>query len=142
MTGLPFTPVMQTNNLNTGTGTQWPNRIGSGVLPKSERTINRWFDASAFVNPGLYTFGNSGRNILFGPGTRQIDFSLFKSFPIGEARRLDFRAESFNIMNTPQFNNPNANIGFAGVARITSAGSPPIYQRTSRQIQMALKLYF
>lgn len=142
MTGLPFTPVMQTNNLNTGTGTQWPNRIGSGVLPKSERTINRWFDASAFVNPGLYTFGNSGRNILFGPGTRQIDFSLFKSFPIGESRRLDFRAESFNIMNTPQFNNPNANIGFTGVARITSAGSPPIYQRTSRQIQMALKLYF
>ena len=68
--------------------------------------------------------------------------SLFKSFHFGEARRLEFRSEAFNLTNTPQFNNPNANIGFAGVGRITAAGNPPIYQRTSRQIQMALKLYF
>ena len=59
-----------------------------------------------------------------------------------ESRRLEFRAEAFNAFNTPQFNNPNASIGFTGVARITSAGSPTVYQRTSRQIQLALKLYF
>ena len=142
LSGLPFTPVMQTNNLNTGTGSQFPNRIGSGVLPKGQRTIDRWFDAAAFVAPGQYVFGNSGRNILYGPGTHQLDMSLFKSFHFGEARRLEFRSEAFNLTNTPQFNNPNANIGFAGVGRITAAGNPPIYQRTSRQIQMALKLYF
>jgi hypothetical protein len=142
MSGLPFTPTMQTNALNTGTGSQFPNRIGSGILPKSERTIDRWFDASAFVVPGQYIFGNSGRNILYGPGTHQLDLSLFKSFRFSEAARLEFRTEAFNLTNTPQFNNPNASIGFAGVARITSAGNPPIYQRTSRQIQMALKLYF
>ncbi len=142
MTGLPFTPVMQTNALNTGTGSQFPNRIGSGVLPRGERTIDRWFDASAFAAPGNFTFGNSGRNILFGPGTRQLDLSLFKSFPFGESRRFEFRAEAFNVSNTPQFNNPNAQIGFTGVARITSAGNPPVYQRTSRQIQFALKMYF
>ena len=142
LSGLPFTPVMQTNALNTGTGSQFPNRIASGVLPKSERTIERWFDASAFVSPGQFIFGNSGRNILYGPGTHQLDFSLLKSFHFGESRRVEFRGEAFNVSNTPQFNNPNANIGFAGVARITSAGSPPIYQRTSRQVQVALKLYF
>jgi hypothetical protein len=142
MTGLPFTPVMQTSNLNTGTGSQFPNRIGSGILPSDQRSIDRWFDASAFVAPAQYTFGNSGRNILRGPGTKQIDLSLFKRFPFAEKRWVEFRAEAFNALNTPQFNNPSASIGFSGVARITSAGSPTIYQRTSRQIQMALKIYF
>ena len=140
--GLPFTPTMQTNNLNTGIGSQFPNRIGSGVLPSGERSIGRWFDASAFVAPAQYVFGNSGRNILYGPGTRQVDLSLFKNFAFSEKRRLEFRAEAFNVSNTPQFNNPSSSIGFAGVARITSAGSPAVYQRTSRQVQLALKLYF
>src|SRR5262249_17578154 len=142
LTGLPFTPTMQTNNLNTGTGSQFPNRIASGELPSSQRSIDRWFDASAFVAPGQYIFGNSGRNILSGPGTKQIDLSVFKSFPFLERRRLEFRGEAFNAFNTPQFNNPNASIGFSGVARITSAGTPTVYQRTSRQIQLAMKLYF
>lgn len=142
MTGLPFTPVMQTNLLNTGGGSQFPNRIASGVLPAGQRSIERWFDASAFVSPGQFTFGNSGRNILYGPGTKQVDLSLFKTFSFGERARLQFRAEAFNAFNTPQFNNPNASIGFSGVARITSAGSAAIFQRTPRQIQLALKLYF
>jgi len=141
-TGLPFTPVMQTSNLNTGSGTQFPNRIGSGELPSSQRTVDRWFDPSAFVAPPPYTFGNSGRNILRGPGTKQIDLSVFKNFLFMEKRRVEFRAEAFNALNTPQFNNPNASIGFIGVARIISAGSPTVYQRTSRQIQLALKVYF
>jgi hypothetical protein len=140
--GLPFTPTMQTNNLNTGTGSQFPNRIASGVLPSDERSIDRWFDASAFVAPGQYIFGNSGRNILYGPGTKQVDLSLFKNFVFKESRRIEFRAEAFNVANTPQFNNPSASIGFAGVGRITTAGSPTVYQRTSRQVQLALKLYF
>jgi hypothetical protein len=133
---------MQTNNLNTGTGSQFPNRIASGELPSGTRTIDRWFDASAFVAPAQYVFGNAGRNILYGPGTKQVDLSLFKNFVFSEGRRLEFRAEAFNVSNTPQFNNPNSSIGFAGVARITTAGSPTVYQRTSRQVQLALKMYF
>ncbi|MDQ6666255.1 MAG: carboxypeptidase regulatory-like domain-containing protein, partial [Acidobacteriota bacterium] len=141
-TGLPFTPVVQTSNLNTGSGTQFPNRIASGELPSGQRSIDHWFDASAFVAPPPFTFGNSGRNILYGPGTKQIDLSLFKSFRFAEMRRVEFRAEAFNALNTPQFNNPSASIGFIGVGKITSAGSPTVYQRTSRQIQLALKIYF
>jgi hypothetical protein len=141
-TGLPFTPVMQTSTLNTGSGSQFPNRLRSGELSSDERSIDHWFDASAFAAPGQYRFGNSGRNILYGPGTKQVDLSLFKSFLFAERRRFEFRAEAFNSLNTPQFNNPNASIGFNGVAKITSAGSPTTYQRTSRQIQLALKLYW
>jgi hypothetical protein len=55
---------------------------------------------------------------------------------------LEFRAELFNISNTPQFNNPNASIGSANAGIISSAGSPQTFQRTSRQVQMAMKLYF
>ena len=141
-TGTPFTVTMLQNTLNVGSGVQWPNRIASGKL--SNPTINLWFDPTAFTPPGAYNFGNEGRNQLYGPGTRQVDLSLFKSiaFTAERTRRLQFRAEAFNIFNTPQFNNPNAQIGFAGAGQITSAGNPPLFQRTSREIQLALKLYF
>lgn len=144
LTGLPYTVTMQTSNLNVGGGTQFPNRAGSGELSNDQRSLNRWFDATAFVSPALYQFGNSGRNILYGPGTKQVDLSLFKNFALNDRgnRSVQFRAEAFNAFNTPQFNNPDARIGFAGVGRITSAGSPAIYQRTSRQVQLALKLYW
>jgi hypothetical protein len=141
-TGTPFTVTMLQNTLNVGSGVQWPNRLGSGKL--SDPTINLWFDPTAFAAPGAYHFGNAGRNQLYGPGTTQVDLSLFKSISFTAERtwRLQFRAEVFNIFNTPQFNNPNAQIGFAGVGQITSAGNPPLFQRTSREIQLALKLYF
>ena len=79
---------------------------------------------------------------MYGPGTKQVDLSLFKNFVFNESRRIEFRAEAFNVANTPQFNNPSASIGFAGVGRITTAGSPTVYQRTSRQVQLAVKVYF
>ena len=140
--GSPFTPVMVSSLLNSGSVTQWPNRIGSGHL--SNPTLQQWFNPADFVSPGNYIYGNSGRNILSGPGTTQFDFSVFKDFVLSEraSRRLQFRAEAFNVFNTPQFNNPNTQIGNAAVATITSAGAPLLFQRTSRQIQLALKLYF
>ena len=140
--GTPFTVTMQSSLLNTGGGVQWPNRIASGTLPNP--TIARWFDPTAFVSPGAYVYGNSGRNILVGPRTTQFDVSVFKSFPFSadNIRRVQFRAEAFNLANTPQFNNPNAQINNLAVGQITSAGQPPLFQRTSREIQLALKLYW
>jgi hypothetical protein len=141
-TGSPFTPVMATSLLNSGTGVQWPNRVGNGKLLNP--SIHEWYDTSAFASPGQYTFGNSGRNILYGPGTKQFDASLFKDliFSSDGSRRLQFRAETFNIFNTPQFNNPNASIGTAAAGTISSAGAPVLFQRTSREIQLAMKLYW
>jgi hypothetical protein len=141
-TGTPFNLTMASSNLNAGTGVQWPNRIASGAL--SDPTINRWFDASAFVAPPQYVYGNAGRNALYGPGTKQFDVSAFKSFYFSRDHdvRLQFRAEMFNIFNTPQFNNPGTSIGNLTAGIITSAGQPPLFQRTSREIQLALKLYW
>jgi hypothetical protein len=141
-TGAPFTPVMSTSLLNAGSVSQRPNRIGPGTL--ANPTISAWFNTADFVSPGTYVYGNSGRNILFGPGTKEFDLSVFKDIRLSERaqRRLEFRAEAFNVFNTPQFNNPNVSIGNAAAGTITSAGSPLLFQRTSRQIQLALKLYW
>jgi outer membrane receptor protein involved in Fe transport len=132
-TGLPFTPTMNSTTLNTGTG-QRPDRIGDGKL--SDPTVDRWFDTSVFVTPAQFTYGNAGRNILYGPGRVNFDFSLFKEFSATGTRRLQFRAEIFNVFNTPQFDLPNAGIGAANAGTITAIVGTP------RQIQLGAKLVF
>jgi len=140
--GLPFSVQSATNTLNIGSGTR-SDRLHDGSLPSDQRTLSRWFDITAFAAPGPQLFGNSGRNILSGPGTAQADMSLFKDFFLSsdKARRLQFRAECFNVSNTPQFNNPAATIGTSAAGTISGAGAPLSFQRTSREIQLALKLY-
>lgn len=140
-TGSPFTPTIASSNLNNGTGVQYPSRIGSGA---GNRSVLAYFNTADFVAPPPYTYGNSRRNILYGPGTKQFDLSLFKTIHLNEdaTSYLQLRAEAFNVFNTPQFNNPNAQIGGSTAGRITSAGQPVLFQRTSREIQLAAKLYF
>ena len=132
-TGLPFTPGLASNSLQTGTGSR-PDRLGGGTLDNP--TINRWFDPTAFTQnqPGQY--GNAGRNILFGPGRFNWDISLFKDFVIHEETKFQFRAEAFNVTNTPQFGQPNATIGSQTAGQITSVVGNP------RQLQLALRFQF
>jgi hypothetical protein len=133
-TGLPFTPSIETDPANTGT-TMRADRIGSGIL--SNPTINEWFDYTAFAPPSCYCYGNSARNILSGPGLRNWDFSLLKEFELRENLHMQFRAEFFNLTNTPAFGLPVTDVqagpGVSGA--IFNAGPP-------REIQFALKLNF
>jgi hypothetical protein len=137
-TGLPFTPVLASPVANAGASR--PDRRGKGVSANPDPA--GWFDTSfntagaAWATPAQFTYGNAGRNILFGPGRINFDFSLFKAFPITERWNLQFRAELFNLFNTPQFSQPNASIGNpnAGIINAT-AGTP-------RQVQFALRLQF
>lgn len=138
--GLPLTPSTAGNTLN-GSGPQRPNVVSGCDWRLTDPTPLRWFNTACFVAPAPYTFGNAGRDIITGPGTHQMDASLFRNIKIRERYLLQFRAELFNLTNTPQFNQPNAVIG-GGAGVISSAGSPPSFQRTSRQIQLALKLKF
>ena len=134
-TGLPFTPQLNNTTVNTGTGSR-PDRIGSGNLSGSQRSITHWFDQTAFTSPAPFVYGNAGRDILFGPGRTNLDASLFKVFRPLERLTVQFRAESFNIFNHPQFGQPNATIGSGSVATITSTVGNP------RQMQLALRLVF
>ena len=132
--GRPFTPTVSRDVSNTGIGGQRPNRIGSGQL--SNPAINQWFDKSAFVVPANFTYGNSGANILREDRFKNLDVSLFKQFQVNERMRVQFRAEAFNLTNTPSFSAPGTNIDTASGGIVTSTVSTP------RNIQFALKLYF
>jgi len=134
-TGGPLTPILSSDNANTG-GTNYPNRIGDGNLPKSQRTIDHYFDTSAFVKPPQYTFGNSGRNIIYGPSFSDLDFSLMKLFKVREVQDLQFRSEFFNLLNHPSFALPNNVIGAATAGHIFQTVGTP------RQIQFGLKYRF
>jgi hypothetical protein len=121
---------------------------GNGSLPSGKRTLAKWYNTDAFspTNPDTLApagqWGNSGRNILQGPGTKTVDFSLFKDTHLTESKVLQLRAEVFNIFNTPQFNNPAATAGSTSAGIVSSAGSDTTYQRTARQIQLAAKITF
>ena len=133
-TGQAFSPQVSTDISNTGTNNR-PNRRGDGLLGADRRSIQRWFDTSAFTIPDPYTYGNAGRNILIGPRFRNMDVKVGKNFAFTEHKRLEFRCEMFNFSNTPHFSNPNPNINLPQVGKITSAGAP-------RQIQFGLKFVF
>jgi hypothetical protein len=141
--------VSGTNTLGAGAGTQRADLIGNWHVPNPGPSL--WFNPAAFATPAPYQYGNSGRNIVVGPGTRQVDLSLFKTIPLmKESQRLELRAEVFNLFNTPQFDNPNesgatatsATIGIPTAGTLNYAGNPAFFQRTSREIQLAMKLYF
>lgn len=141
--GLPFTPVLANNGLNNG-NYQLPNRIGDGSLPESQRTIQQWFNTSispsdpnrAFDLPPAYTFGNSGYDILRGPGLATVDFAIHKNIALTERLRLQLRGEGFNVLNRANFALPNLNLGTAAGGTISSTIT------TSRQIQLVAKLEF
>jgi hypothetical protein len=131
--GRPFTPTISSDRANTGVGAQRPNRLGSGRL--DDPAIDLWFDKTAFTVPAQFTYGNSGATILREDSYKTLDFSLFKQFRIRD-HRLQFRAEAFNLTNTPSFNAPNTAIDTAAGGRVTSTASTP------RQMQFALKYEF
>ncbi|MEW5978797.1 MAG: carboxypeptidase regulatory-like domain-containing protein [Acidobacteriota bacterium] len=133
--GAPFTITSGRDRANIGTSSsQRPNRMLAGKLDRP--TLNRWFDTTAFVLNDQFTFGNSGRNILRGDGLAQWDFSLLKNFAVREGMILQFRTEFFNVLNHPDFNNPNSRLTSSIFGRVTGTRTAP------RIGQFALKLIF
>jgi hypothetical protein len=106
---------------------------GDPNLSKDERSLQRFFNIDAFVPNDPYTYGNAGRNILIGPDTVNFDLAVFKRFRIMEGFAAQFRAEAFNAFNTPNFGNPNLQVGNRNIGIISSAGRP-------RNLQFGLKL--
>src|SRR5262249_51787712 len=112
-TGQRFTPAFSGSDpSNTQTVGGRPDRIANGNLPKEQRTLNRWFDASAFVAPPANAgrFGTAANGILEGPGAQVFSFGLFKNFMIRERTRFELNLNATNAFNHPNFRNPNANI--------------------------------
>jgi hypothetical protein len=147
--GTPFTVASAGASVNSPGNTQTGDQVVDNVriLGGIGRGTS-YFDPMSFMPVIDVRFGNSGRNILRGPGVVNLDGSLFRNFNLSERWRLQFRAEVFNVSNTPAFNNPGATVSGAtrnaagqitalnGWTEITSA------QATERQFRLALKLFF
>ena len=143
-TGLPLT-MNQPQVVNIGGERRSrPNRVGDGALPEDQRTVDRYFDTSAFVplsaTPGQVgfvpnqIFGNSGVGIVRGPGYVNLDFNLAKTFAFTERFSAQLRGEFFNALNHTNFGVPGITTG-AGFGQIVSAFD-------ARIIQFGLKLRF
>jgi hypothetical protein len=118
-------------------GTARPDPV-SGLDPnEGPRTPEEWFDTSAFMAPAAGTFGQLGNFSNITPGISTIDLSLFKDFKINERMKVQFRAESFNLTNTPQFSRPNDTHGNSNFGLITGT-----QLGTNRQSQLALRFMF
>ena len=144
-TGRPFT--VRAGNNDTALGgprggglvSAFADCLRDGSLSGSDRTIDRWFDATAYATPTALNpttgtvqarLGNCGRNTLRGPSLTNFDMALARTFNyFGEGRSLEIRWEMFNMFNTTQFALPERNINSLAVGRITAlAGDPRLMQ--------------
>ncbi len=157
--GRAFTPYLSFDPTNTGSEGPRPDIVGNpynfsnamtvgfdggpGACPSNHQSNVCWFNPAAYAFPPLAPgqqfatqFGDARRGTLRGPAQYNVDFSIFKDFNITESKLLQFRAELFNLFNTPQFGDPNFSVD------TPQAGSISSTVHSSRQIQLALKFAF
>ena len=115
-----------------------PNITKGSDVSVDNPTVYRWFNTSAFSAPAPYTIGSAPRRItqLRQDGVHSADIALMKNFSVREFMKIQFRAEAFNIANTPQFAAPNTSFGSSTFGQVTSQANQP------RQVQFGLKLIF
>ena len=119
--GFPFSVgARDIDNLNIIRG-QRADVSGDPNLSGSARNVSRFFDTSVFSQPARGFYGNSGRNAIRGPGINNFDIGIFKNFTVTESFRVQFRWESFNSFNHPQYNNPVTNVNSPVFGVVTSA---------------------
>ena len=143
-TGLPFTVSSAGASLNAPGNSQTADQVEATVRKLGGIGRNAaFFDPQAFRAVTETRFGNTGRNLLRGPGTVHLDAGLFRNFRLTERTKLEFRAEAFNLTNTPHFSNPAANVSGAGFMTITStAGGDTVADQSERNLRFGLRVRF
>jgi hypothetical protein len=144
LSGAPANPTSAANRVFTGTGQNAgrPDVIaGCDLYGGYQQLHGLWFNPNCFSLQPVGTFGNVGRDFIIGPNLWNLDNSVTKDWKVKESFTVQFRAEAFNILNHPSFQNPTTVI-FAGTAVNGSAGKITATNSQPRQIQLALKLLF
>jgi hypothetical protein len=132
--GPPFTVLTTANTTNAfPAGPLRPDLAGDPGLPAGERTLGRWFNTAAFLNPAPFTFGNSPRSVLRGPGLASMDVNMEKRAGLPGGRSLEFRVEAYNLLNRTNFNIPGFTLGAPDFGVISSA-------RAARTVQLGIRL--
>jgi hypothetical protein len=137
-TGRPFNITVNGNPSNSGQ-TDRANVVGDPYAVPGGQTVSQFFNTAAFAPNQPYTYGNLGRNAIFGPGYANLDFSLLKEATLFNVKdqpvNLQFRWEVFNIFNHPNFGFPGGTLGTPTFGQLTSAAP-------GRKMQAGLKLIF
>jgi hypothetical protein len=134
--GPAFTVITAANTTNAfPAGSLRPNLLHDPALPGDQRTVARWFDTSAFVNPAALTFGNSPRSVLRGARVVTTDATVQKAFRVSDRFQVDVRGELYNLLNHAIFNVPGFTLG-AGDFGVVSSARPP------RTAQLAARVSF
>ena len=108
----------------------------SPYLPGDQRSAARWFNTAAFVAPPAFTFGNAGRNSVYGPGLQKTDVALQRDFPLHREMRFEVRAEAFNVFNVTNYGTPERFVNTPQFGSVIMAATP------ARQVQFVGRMKF
>jgi len=137
--GFPLSPSTQ-NTSDSGSNVLRPNVTGVTPVVKGsvKSKLNDYINSAAFTQPAPFTFGDAPRTLsnVRGPGTHDVDLSLFKNFHPTKRVKVEFRVEAFNVLNQVVFGAPNMTLSSGQFGVITSQSNTP------RQIQLAMKAVF
>ena len=138
--GFPLTISVFGDTANAGTllgeNPIRANYTGAPVFGPGTKTSDQWFNPAAFSTPAAFTFGNVGRNTVYGPGRQTLDLALQREFSITEQVKFQVRAEAFNALNHTNLGTPNRFVNTPQFGTITEAATP------GREIQFGARLSF
>jgi hypothetical protein len=139
-TGFPFTISVFGDTANSGTvlgeNPIRANNTGQLIFGPGTRNATRWFNPQAFATPAAFTFGNVGRNSVYGPGLQTFDLALAREFAVFERMKFQFRGEFFNALNHTNLGTPDRFVNTPQFGTITQSTTP------GRQIQLSARLSF
>ena len=135
VTGTPLTASADATACNCPGNSNFADAISPVIYPGGTGPGQFWFNTSAFAAPGPNRFGNAGRDTIRGPGYRNYDMALFRTFAVRERIKLQFRAEAYNLTNTPHWGNPNTSVSSGSFGQITATSG-------ERQLQVAARILF
>jgi hypothetical protein len=139
-TGFPMTISVFGDTANAGTvvgeNPIRANLTGQQIFGTGTRNSTTWFNPNAFKAPPAYTFGDAGRNSIYGPGLQSMDLALARSFSLAEKARFEARAEFFNALNHTNLGTPNRFVNTSSFGSITEVATP------GREIQVSARISF
>ncbi len=142
-TGRPSTPTAPSGSVNAAASGQLADCLSA---PRKLGDPDGWWDLSTFADPadtgGSPRFGNCGANVLRGPGLINVDMGIFRKFQPTEKVSVQFRAEAFNVSNTPHFRNPNSSIASSGFGVVTSMANTGRDGNDHRVFRLGLRIGF
>lgn len=140
--GNPFSPIIQVvDTRGSLEAFNRPNLVPGAPLTVPNPSPAQWINPAAFMRQAT-GFGSAGRNILTSPGFEDVDFSVAKNTAIKERFSLQFRAEAFNLLNHPNFGQPQNNLAVTTFGQVTSTRTTRGDLGSSRQLQLGVKLLF